>query len=357
MAYTTINKSTDYFDTKIYTGNGSSQTLDMDNLGMLWMKNRTEQSNHNLFDSVRGGYYTSAPGPNLRTNSTTSAHGSDITSAYGITFGSSSSTIGSDGGGYNYNQNSKSYVGWQWRAGSSASSNTAGTINTTATSVDTTAGFSISTYTGTGSNATVGHGLGVAPKFIMFKRLDSADDWTIYHHMLGATKKIDLNNTGAASTVSNVFNDTAPTTTVMSVGTNGRTNASGGKYVAYAFAEKQGYSKFGTYTGSGNDDGAFIWTGFAPKLVICKRYNNTEQWTVTDSVRDNNVSPNFARLNSDTTSAESTNTTWARIDKFSNGFKMRGTDTVSNGSGDTYIYMAFGQSIVGSNNVPATGQN
>jgi hypothetical protein len=356
MAYTTINKSSEYFDTKIYTGNGSSQTLDMDNLGLLWIKNRTETSNHNLFDVVRGGYYTSAPGPNLRPNDTTTGHGSDITSAYGITFGSSSSTIGSDGGGYNYNQNSKSYVGWQWRAGSSASSNTAGTINTTSTSVDTTAGFSISTYTGTGSNATVGHGLNSAPKMIIFKRLDSADDWTIYHTSLGATKKIDLNNTGASSTVSSVFNDTAPTNSLMYVGTNGRTNASGGKYVAYAFAEKTGYSKFGSYVGNGNADGSFIYCGFKPAFVLVKRYSGIEQWQMTDSVRDKNVSPNFARLNPDTTSAESTNTTWAKIEKFSNGFKLGGTDTVSNGSGSSYIFMAFGQSLVGSNNIPCTAR-
>ena len=194
MAYTTINKSSEHFDTKIYTGNGSSQTLDMDNLGLLWMKNRTEASNHNLFDVVRGGYYTSAPGPNLRSNDNTAGHGSDITSAYGITFGSSSSTIGSDGGGYNYNQNSKSYVGWQWRANGTGSANTDGTINSTV-SANTTAGFSIVKYSNGGGGATVGHGLGAVPKMIIVKRLDdSGYDWVVYHK--NDTNGLYLNSNG-----------------------------------------------------------------------------------------------------------------------------------------------------------------
>jgi hypothetical protein len=183
MAYTTINKSTEHFDTKVYTGNGTSQTLDMDNLGLLWMKNRTETSNHNLFDVVRGGYYTTDPGPNLRPNGTTAGHGSDITSVYGITFGSSSSTIGSDGGGYNYNQSGKSYVGWQWRANGAGVSNTDGSIASTV-SANTTSGFSIVSYTGNATDgATVGHGLGASPACIIFKnRIDSSSaKWAVYH--------------------------------------------------------------------------------------------------------------------------------------------------------------------------------
>jgi hypothetical protein len=362
MAYTTINKSTDYFDTKVYTGNGSSQTLTMDNLGMLWIKNRTEQSNHNLFDSVRGGYYTSAPGPNLRPNSSTEGHGSDITSAYGITFGLSSSTIGSDGGGYNYNQNSKSYVGWQWRAGSSASSNTAGTINTTATSVDTTAGFSISTYTGTGSDATVGHGLGVTPKIVFFKRLDTSANWVVQSSLLGNKVQLVLNGTDAENTDSRLGASDNWSNQVFTVGTYGDMNASGGKYVAYAFAEKTGYSKFGKLISNGSDDGTFTYTGFAPKLVILKP-NVTDSWSnwyMFDTARDTNLNdkPLYANLSTqEAYFGGSPATNYAQIDILSNGFKIRRDGSWGGGgSGTELLYMAFGQSIVGSNNVPCTAR-
>jgi hypothetical protein len=238
MAYTTINKSTEHFDTKVYTGNGTSQTLDMDNLGLLWMKNRTETSNHNLFDVVRGGYYTTAPGPNLRSNGTTEGHGSDITSAYGITFGSSSSTIGSDGGGYNYNQNGKSYVGWQWRANGAGVSNTDGSIASTV-SANTTSGFSIVSYTGTGSNATIGHGLGSAPSVVICKQLNGTQQWINYHNSIGATKYLHLNGTDAANTASTIWNDTEPTTSVFSVGTVANCNASGGTYDSLLLRRKK----------------------------------------------------------------------------------------------------------------------
>jgi len=351
MAYTTIKKPSDYFNTKLYTGNGSSQTLDMDNLGLLWMKNRTESSNHCLFDSVRGGYYTSAPGPILRSNGTTAAGGSDITSAYGITFGSSSSTIGSDGGGYNYNQNGKSYVGWQWRANGAGSSNTDGSINSTATSANTTAGFSIVEFTGTGSNATVGHGLGAVPKMIIVKNLSDVDNWVVYHNSLGNTDGLYLNTTDSTVGTNTFWNNTTPTTTVFSVGTHNRVNGSGDNMIAYCFAEKTGYSKFGSYTGNGNADGTFIYTGFKPAWIMVKKTSSTSNWQINDIERDvDNVQEKalLANLNS----AEGTDTSW---DVLSNGFKMRQSYGSKNGDGATYIYMAFAKEpLVGDN--PATAR-
>ena len=361
MAYTTINKSGDNFDAKIYTGNGSSQTLTMDNLGLLWMKNRTETSNYNLFDVVRGGHYTSAPGPNLRTNSTTSAHGSDITSAYGITFGSSSSTIGSDGGGYNYNQSGKSYVGWQWRANGTGSSNTDGSITSTV-SANATAGFSIVSWTGDGSDATIGHGLSSAPKLIIHKHLSGSVQWNVYHASAGTGGYLRLDSTSAFSSNSGFFG-TAPTSTVFSPGSHSYMSGSGNDNIAYCFAEKTGYSKFGKFTSNGNDNGAFIHTGFAPKWVMLKP-NVTDGWShwyIFDTARDHpqlNDMPLYANL----TTQEgyyggSPASDYAQIDLLSNGFKIRkGSGWGAGGSGREIIYMAFGQSIVGTNNVPATAR-
>ena len=361
MAYTTINKSTEHFDTKVYTGNGSSQTLDMDNLGLLWMKNRTEGSNHNLFDVVRGGYYASDPGPNLRPNGTTAGHGSDITSAYGITFGSSSSTIGSDGGGYNYNQNGKSYVGWQWRANGTGSANTDGTINSTV-SANTTSGFSIVKYTGTGSAATVGHGLGVAPKLIITKNLDRGSEaWPVDCRAAdgGNGGIMYLNETGTLGSygATSPYNNTAPTTSVYSIGSPGNTNYSGSTLISYCFAEKKGFSKFGEFAGNGESYGTFVYTGFKPHLVIIKRHNvGTSDWVIQDNKRPG-YNPAIERLfssNSDATSS-STGGSTTGVDFVSNGFHLKDNSTnafATNISGSKYIYLAFGQSLVGTNNVP-----
>jgi len=350
MAYTTIKKPSDYFNTKVYTGNGTSQTLDMDNLGMLWMKNRTETSNHNLFDVVRGGYYTSDPGPNLRPNDTTAGHGSDITSAYGITFGSSSSTIGSDGGGYNYNQNGKSYVGWQWRANGAGVANTDGTISSTV-SANTTAGFSVVKFTATGANLTVGHGLGVAPKMIITKNLSITKDWSVYHSSLGAGKSIFLNTTAVADTDNSYWNNTAPTSTTFSYGTwSGNNN--GNEIIAYCFAEKQGYSKFGSYTGNGSTDGTFVYTGFKPAMVILKNTSITGNWQIMDNRRntynavDTLLKPNDNIADQTPSDAK---------DFLSNGFKLRNSAGEDNGSGNNLIYMAFAEEpLVGDN--PATAR-
>jgi len=345
MAYTTINKSTDYFNTKLYTGNNSTQSIT--GVGFkpdwVWVKQRGGTTNHKTSDIVRG--VTKALQPNDTDAEATDSNG--ITS-----FDSDGFSLGAGG---DYNSSSASQVSWNWLAGGSqGSSNTDGSINTTYTSVNTTAGFSISQYTGTGSNATVGHGLGVAPNMVLVKSLSGGGDWTSYHSVLGNTKYMRLNSTNAVGTQSSYWNDTSPTSTVFSLGSAGDTNTNGGTHVAYCFAEKKGYSKFGSYIGNGNANGTFVYTGFKPAFVITKMSSGSDNWALWDNKREPfNVNDNILRA--DTSAAETSNAAYA-VDFLSNGFKLRGSDGKINGNNSTYIYMAFGQSIVGSNNIPATAR-
>jgi len=342
MAYTTINKSTDYFNTITYTGNGTSSTartvgFDPD---WIWVKNRGGTDNHYLMDKVRGLDY------NLETNNA-DAQARDYLISGTTSTGWTSSNSGE------INANSGTFVAWNWKANGTGSANTDGTINTTSTSVNTTAGFSISKYTGTGSSgATIGHGLGVKPKVIIVKRLESGN-WFFQHGSLGATKNMVLNSTNAVATFTACWNDTEPTSSVFTVGNDNDVNASGGTYVAYCFAEKTGYSKFGSFTGNGSTDGPFIYTGFKPSFVIAKESSSTGHWRVRDNKRMTAGNPIDKLLRPDQTNAEQTED---NVDFLSNGFKMRTTGGENNGSGDTYIYMAFGQSMVGTNNVPVTAR-
>ena len=339
MAYTTIDKPSDYFDTTLYTGNGSSQTLTMDNVGLLWMKRRDSTIRHCLFDSVRGGHYTgSGNAPLLVSDSSAGAQGTDIDSATkGITFGATQTVIGNDSAGYSYNVSGHSMVGWQWSAGGSASSNTDGSITSTV-SANTTSGFSIVSYTGTGSTATVGHGLSSAPKMIIVKDLSATKNWTVYHIGVGNDKDILLDVTNAENT-STAWNNTTPTSSVFSIGTLGNVNTSSNNYIAYCFAEKKGYSKFGSYTGNGNADGTFVYTGFKPAWVMVKDSTSTGQWFMRDNKRDTyNTAVNTVYANS--SGAEESSQPW---DMLSNGFKMRNTDVDLNSSSESYIYMCFAE--------------
>jgi hypothetical protein len=347
MAYTTINKSSLHFNTKLYTGNGSTQALT--GVGFqpdwVWLKDRNDTSSHRLYDVVRG--------VTKRIQSNTTA--AEATEADGLTaFGTDGFTLGSNAA---TNANSTTYVSWNWKAGNSqGSSNTDGSINTTYTSVNTTAGFSIGTYTGNNSNAqTIGHGLGVAPKMYMIKRRDSTSAWGVYHASLGENKYLQLETTNAEATDTGIWNNTAPTSTVLSLGNAGYfNNASGGTYVCYAFAEKKGYSKFGSYTGNGNADGTFVYTGFKPAFVMCKRTDGgTQNWCIMDNKRGYN--PDVQQLHPNNSNVESLGS-GDTLDLLSNGFKMRVNDGDKNGSGETFIYMAFGQSLVGSNNIPCTAR-
>ena len=340
MAYTTINKSTDYFNTKLYTGNGGTQAVT--GVGFqpdwVWLKSRSDAYSHQLFDAVRGT-------TKLLTSEATDAE----QTISGVTaFGTDGFTVGSDAGS---NGNTKTYVSWNWKAGTGqGSANTDGSINTTYTSVNTTAGFSISKYTGTGSNATVGHGLGVAPNMVLVKSLSGGGDWTSYHSVLGNTKYMRLNSTNAVGTQSSYWNDTSPTSTVFSLGSAGDTNTNNGTHVAYCFAEKTGYSKFGSYVGNGSNDGTFVYTGFKPAFVIVKRTDATQSWYLLDNKR-NTFNPEDKYFKVDETSAEDTHTFF---DFISNGFKTRGTGIGYNASGGSYIYMAFAEApLVGSNGVTA----
>ena len=336
MAYSSIAKPTDYFETKLHNGTGVSKTLSYDfEVDFFWTKKRNDVYGAYMFDSVRGN--------NIRLQ--VSQTNAENTAGNTISFGNSSGvTIGSDSGNYGVNQpltdggDAATYVGWGWKASGSTASNSDGSITSTV-SANTTAGFSIVSYTGTGSNATVGHGLGAAPAWIIFKRRDSADNWTVYHQSISPTKRIELNSSGAAATSSASFNDTAPTTSVFSIGNNSALNASSGTNIAYCFVEKQGYSKFGSYTGNGNASGAFIYTGFKPAMVILKVSGASDAWNQFDNKRlgfnvDNN--PLFP-------SATTVEQTSDNIDILSNGFKLRTTDNGLNGSGTSYLYMAFAE--------------
>jgi len=348
MAYTTINKSTDYFNTVTFTGNGSLPRA-ITGVGhqpdFVWLKDRDTAYNHQLYDIVRG---TSA---GVLYSNTSSAEDSTYQMS---SFDSDGYTMGSQMGAVN--ENNKKIVSWNWKAGGGqGSSNTDGSLNTTYTSANTTAGFSISTYTGTGSNATIGHGLGVAPKIVIVKNRTVTKSWGMYNKNIGAGNYLALDTTATTASTSTLWNSTDPTNTVFSIGTSGWTNASGQNYVAYCFAEKAGYSKFGSYVGNGNADGSFIYTGFKPAWLLVKQTTGSSQnWYLWDNKRD---SFNLADtpLKPDENLAESGIGSY-KIDMLSNGFKFRGTESQINASGQTYIYMAFGQSLVGSNNVPCTAR-
>ena len=348
MAYTTINKSTDHFNTKLYTGNGSDGHA-ISNVGfqpdLVWIKNRAS-GDHALHDVVRGAT------KRLKSNNSNA----ESTLSDGLqSFDSNGFTLGDAG---NYNGSSGAYVSWNWKAGGGqGSSNTNGSINTTYTSVNTTAGFSISSYTGTGSAATIGHGLGAVPKMIIAKKRNGSTGWRVYHHGIGATKSLFLDGSEAPATSTAYFNDTSPTSSVFSIGTNSGVNASGDTYIAYCFAEKTGYSKFGSYTGNGNADGTFIYTGFKPSWVMIKRYDNSgESWWMFDSKRsESNVANDGIVANGNNT--EYSNNATFKLDFLSNGFKIRNSDGAFNASGGTYIYMSFAEApLVGSNNVPCTAR-
>ncbi len=344
MAYTTINKSTDYFNTKLYTGTGSSNAIT--GVGfqpdLVWLKGRSNANWHWWTDAVRGS------SKNIFSNST-QAEG---TNADGITaFGSDGFTLGTN---TDVNGNGNTFASWNWKANGQGSSNTAGSINTTYTSVNTTAGFSICKWTGTGSAGTIGHGLGAVPKMIIIKDLSNTRDWFVYHASVGNNKRLKLNDT-VAEGASTVFNSTTPTSSVFSIDGSVYVNNSGSNYIGYCFAEKTGYSKFGKYTGNGNDDGSFIYTGFKPSFILVKDSNADGVWELFDNKRTSyNGLGIFLRANSN--ASEITDNNYPNPDFLSNGIKWRSLGGGVNDNGHTYIYMAIGQSLVGSNNVPCTAR-
>ena len=347
MAYTTIDDPTIYFNTKLYTGNGSTQSIT--GVGFqpdwLWIKNRDGSNNHILQDVIRGATKS------LESDSKTS----EVTSSTRVTsFDSDGFSIGSPG---TNNTNTNNYVSWNWLAGGSASSNSDGGI-TSSISANTDAGFSIVTWSGNGSAATIGHGLSSAPKWIILKaRNNSNYAWFVGHEKLDSSipwnKYMTLENTNALND-DVIWNDTAPTSSVFSVGNYASTNGSGVNFVAYCFLEKKGYSKFGSYTGNGNADGTFVYTGFKPAWVMIKNISTADPWLMLDNKRDT-FNPMEKRLDADDTDAEATGTDYA--DFLSNGFKIIGNLGIHNNSNQNYIYMAFAESpFVNSNGIPTNAR-
>ena len=348
-AFTTIDNPELFFQCKIYTGTGSSNafTLDGDEdmqPDLVWIKHRAEAHNHYLYDSVRG--------VQLKLSSNTTAAEIDMGSGAdaGLTaFGSDGFTIGGD---TDENASGESFVAWAWKAGGSASSNSNGSI-TSSVSANTTAGFSIVAYTGNETaGATVGHGLGAVPQTYWVKSRSVADGWRIYHHKVASDPETDylvLNNNNANADSHGYWNDTAPTSSVFSLGPAGEVNTNSSTNIAYCFTEIKGFSKIGSYTGNGNADAPFIYTGFKPAWVMLKETSTTGQWYIFDNKRDT------FNLMTDAVFPDLTNaqTTDNAIDFYSNGFKGRKTSSDLNTSGNTHIYIAFAESpFVNSNGVP-----
>jgi len=347
-----INKPDDYFTTFLWTGDGAS-TRSITGVGlqadMMWSKIRNVGHQHNLVDTVRG--------VNQRLLSPNDSGAEDTTGTQGYF-----NSLDSDGfsltyggaGGYNTNRSGEPYVGWFWKANGSGSSNTDGSITSTV-SANTTSGFSIVSYTGNGTaGATIGHGLGSKPRFIVAKMRDSANNWLVQHGSLGATKRLLLDTTLAESTQP-FWGDTEPTSDVFSVGSVDLVNQNGNTYIAYCFAEKKGFSKFGSYTGNGSStDGTFVYTGFKPAFVMVKRTDAAEGWGMFDDKRDT-YNPVMKRVEANDSAAERTDLIW--YDFLSNGFKARQSYDLINASGGSYIYMAFAENpLVGTNNIPATAR-
>ena len=331
MAYSSIVKPTDYFNALLYTGNGSTNALT--GVGFqpdwVWLKGRSNGDGSRLYDAVRGTtkeiYSDAADAESTNSNGLT-AFGTD-----GFTLGSSSGTNGS----------SKTYVAWNWLGANGTASNSDGSITSTV-SANTTAGFSIVSFTGTGSNATIGHGLGSAPKMIIIKNRSATDDWAVYHGSLATDKYLRLNQSTTQETGTPMWNDTAPTTSVFSVGTYHNSNGPSENMIAYCFAEKKGYSKFGSYVGNNNDDGTFVYLGFKPAFLLIKITDTqTDNWILQDNKRNTFNLSTSQRLRANTSGAEFSSSN--EIDLLSNGFKVHGADGEINGSGASYIYLAFAE--------------
>ena len=340
MSYTDIDRSSDYFETSLYTGTGSSLSISSLDFSpdLTWIKGRSGATEHVLTDSVRG----------VTKELSSNDSGAEETVAQGLTaFNSDGFTLGTDG---SYNTSSATYAGWSWKAGGSASSNEDGSV-TSSVSANTTAGFSIVKWTGTSADGTVGHGLGVAPKVVIVKSLGSTEPWYSYWQPLGNNKQVRLDATTASATTT-LWLSTTPTSSVFSVLNHGSTNGSG-DYIAYCFAEKQGFSKIGSYTGNGNADGTFVYLGFKPAWVLVKNTSGSgDNWILVDNKRLG-YNPDNRLLFPNANNADYTDN---NLDLLSNGFKAR-VSYDPNGSGNTMIYMAFAENpFVTSTGVPATAR-
>jgi hypothetical protein len=345
--YTTINDPSAYFQTALYNGSASSVTVTNDGNSdlqpdWLWFKKRSATGDHNTFDTSRG--LTERLFPNLTSQSDSGDNG--ITS---LTNGFTTGTFYGD-----VNGSGQTFVTWQWKAnGGTTSSNTDGTITSTV-QANTTAGFSIITYTGNNTGgSTVGHGLGAVPDMLIAKSRIATKPWQCYHKSIGNDHFIDLNSTNAKVSASAAWGNTTPTSSIVTLG-NGDTNHTGAM-VMYCFTSIKGYSKFGSYTGNGNADGPFVYTGFSPSWIMTKRTDSTGAWNIQDNKRSPfNVQDNFIQTDSDAEGSAGGTGIW---DALSNGFKLRQNLSSTNNSGSNYIYMAFAESpFTTSDGVPTTAR-
>ena len=341
MAYTAINKATANFNTNLWLGNTSGQTIS--GVGfkpdLNWSKCRSNGYAHQLIDSVRG--------ITKQLNSNDAA--AEGTNANGITaFNSDGYSIGTQP---EFSNNGNTFAGWSWKAGTTGSGNTggSGTYKAYSYSVNTTAGFSIVKYIGNGTGGhTIPHHLGVAPSNVIIKDISASNSWIC--KMQGYDGYLYLNNTNAGTSNSTWLPTDANNLTLAN--TWGAYNTNGATYIAYCFSEKQGYSKFGGYTGNGSTDGTFVYTGFKPAFVMVKRTNNANNWVMIDNKRDPfNLSTKYLLANDAAVEGTGLN-----FDLLSNGFKLKSNSGGTNTSTATYIYMAIGQSVVGTNNVPCTAR-
>ena len=328
MAYTTVDNPELYFQTKLYTGNGGTQSITLDGSedmqpDWVWVKQRGGTTNHKTSNSVTGA--TKALQPNDTDAEATDSDG--ITS-----FDSNGFSLGAGG---DYNGSSNTQVAWCWKKQAGI--------------------FDIVTYTGNGSNRTISHNLGAVPTMMVTKVRSTTNQWLVYHKSMGNTETMKWDDTSAATTQSNLWNSTTPTSSVFSVGTHTGSNLDGGTFVIYLFGDKQGVSKMGSYTGNGNANGTFIYTGFKPAWVMAKNTDATKSWFMYDNKRDP-FNPTVEKLRADTSAAEATGTD-KLIDMYSNGFKIRTDDAEFNASGNKYIYMCFAENpFVTSTGVPATAR-
>ena len=348
MAYTAVDDSEAFFKVLLYTGNDTSQAISGVGFspGLLYTSGRSIGGvGRTLHDAVRGD--AQQLNPNSTASESDTAGGVTSLDSDGFTVGSENSV----------NDNAATYLSYSWKTGTTSGKTTSGeTITPSGYSLNATSGVGVFTWSGSGANGTIAHGLGdnVGKGMIIVKRRNSTAGYQVFHSLTGATHVIYLNSNAVADDSNTVWNDVAPTSSVFTLGTNAGTNASGGTYVGMVFAPKQGFSKFGSYTGNGNADGTFVYTGFRPKMLITKITSGTGNWVVkTDGVGDaDNPQTEFVYVNN--TAAEGDG---SHVDFLSNGFKWRDAETNNNSNGSTYLYMAFANApFVNSEGVPCTAR-
>ena len=366
MAFTTIDDPSAYFHVQLYTGNdGTDRLITNDaNAGdfrpdFLWLKNRDATGRPVVFDSSR----LASGEATMRLSTDLAYVHEDKVDRFGG-FETDGFTV--DGSDDDTNENADKYVAWQWKANGGSISATFSEVGTNPAGnrqVNTTAGFSLMTWTGTGvidsgTSGTIAHGLGAVPHFWMIKCLSNAHDWAVYHHKNTAAPETDflvLNETNATADSDGKWNDTAPTSTNITLKDGGGVNRNDETHVGYVWTEIQGYSKFGSYTGNGVANGPFVYTGFSPAFIIIKKTSGSGQWLMFDNKRNEN-NPTTSWLAAEVNTAETADSN-KDIDMLSNGFKARETGGDMNDDGGTYVYIAFAQQpVVTSTGVPATAR-